>query len=110
MANQFKKSMVTAVGTTPVVAYSTNSSTRATVIGINVANVTAGNILVSIIFEDENLVQGYIVKDVAVGKNTALAAMGGDQKLVLEPNNSILVVTNANNGADVIVSSLEIIS
>jgi hypothetical protein len=36
--------------------------------------------------------------------------MGGDQKLVLEPNNVLIVETNKNNSADVIVSYLEITS
>ena len=48
MANQFKKTMTTGVGTTPVDVYTTGPTTRATVIGINIANTTAGTILVSI--------------------------------------------------------------
>jgi len=110
MANQFKKTMTTNVGTTPVDVYTTGPSTRATVIGINIANTTNGTILVSIKFTDDNSTQGFIVKDVAIAKNTSLAAMGGDQKLVMEPNNSIVVVSNTANSADVILSALEIIT
>ena len=102
--------METGIGTNPVEVYATGASTRATVIGINIANTTNGTILVSIKFTDDNSTQGFIVKDVAIAKNTSLAAMGGDQKLVMEPNNSIVVVSNTANSADVILSALEIIT
>ena len=110
MANQFKKSMVTDVSTTLTPVYTTGASTRATVIGINIANTTSGTILVSIKFTDETSTEGYIVKDVPIAKNTSLAAMGGDQKLVMEPNNTISVISNTADSADVIVSALEIIT
>jgi imidazoleglycerol phosphate dehydratase HisB len=108
MANQFKKTMETGIGTNPIEVYTTGASTRATVIGINIANTTNGTIQVSIKFRDDTSAEGYIVKDVSIAKGTALAAMGGDQKLVLEPNNFIVVVSNTENSADVIVSALEI--
>lgn len=109
MSNQFTKQLTVDVGTTPATVYSTGAGTRATVIGINIANTTAGSIVVSIQFvDDATATTGYIVKDVVVAKGTSLAAIGGDQKLVLEPEDSILVSSNTADSADVLVSALEI--
>lgn len=109
MANQFTKQLTTNVGTGPATVYATGVGTRATVIGINIANTTANSIVVSIQFVDDAAnITGYIVKDVVIAKGTSLAAIGGDQKLVMEPEDSITVSSNTAASADVLVSALEI--
>ena len=111
MANQFVKKLTIDVGVTASTVYTAGATTRATIIGINIANTTAGPITVSIQFYDNaNTATGYIVKDVVIAKGTSLAAMGGDQKLVAEPNDQIKVISSAATSADVIVSALEITS
>jgi hypothetical protein len=111
MANQFTKQLTVDVGTTPLTVYSTGVTTRATVIGINIANTTNNSITVSIQFvDDASATTGYIVKDVVIAKGTSLAAIGGDQKLVLEPEDSITVTSSSAASADVLVSALEITS
>lgn len=110
MANQFNNKLTRSVGTTSTLVYSTNSNTRATVIGINIANITPNTIYVDIIFVDGQNHEGYVSKNVEIASGTSLAAMGGDQKLVLVPNNSIKVVSSDANSVDVIVSALEITS
>ena len=47
---------------------------------------------------------------VAGAAGSALAAMGGDQKLVMEPLNYLLINSDTAASVDVIVSVLEIIS
>ena len=111
MSNQFTKQLTVGVGTTPATVYSTGINTRATVIGINIANTTSNSITVSIQFvDDANTATGYIVKDVVIARGTSLAAIGGDQKLVLEPEDSITVTSSSAASADVLVSALEITS
>jgi hypothetical protein len=111
MSNQFTKQLTVDVGTTPETVYSTGVNTRATVIGINIANTTSNSITVSIQFvDDANSATGYIVKDVVIARGTSLAAIGGDQKLVLEPEDSITVTSSSATSADVLVSALEITS
>lgn len=102
--------MTKGIGTTATEVYATGANTRATVIGINIANLTEDTIFVDITFTDETASTGYIVKNTEIPAGTALAAMGGDQKLVLEPNNSIQVASDTANSVDVVVSSLEIIT
>ncbi len=109
MSNQFVKTLTTDVGTTPETVYTTGISTRSTVIGINIANTTSGPITVDIQFyDDANTNTGYIVKGVVIAKGTSLAAICGDQKIVLEPEDSIIVTSSVATSADVIVSALEI--
>jgi hypothetical protein len=109
MANQFVKKLTINVGTSASTVYTAGSTTRATIIGINVANTSASSITVSIqLYDSANTRTGYIVKNVTIAKGTALAAMGGDQKLVVEPNDQIKVISTVAGSADVIVSALEI--
>lgn len=110
MANTFVKETATDVGTNPVDVYTTGSDTRSTVIGINIANTSTSNIECDIILRDESSTEVYIVKGCPINRNSALAAMGGDQKLVMEPNNVLIIRTNKDNSADVVVSALEITS
>lgn len=114
MANIFNNKLTADVGITSTIVYSTNSTTKATVIGINLANKLASNITVDIILE---VITGgtipitetcYVVKNVVIPAGNSLAAIGGDQKLVLTTNNNLKVQSSANNSVDVIVSVLEI--
>jgi hypothetical protein len=108
MANQFGNATAKNVGTNPVDIYTTGATTRATIIGINIANTSTSDIEVSIKMRDSTSSEYFIVKDTPIARYSALAAMGGDQKLVMAPNNVLIVETNKENAADVIVSYLEI--
>lgn len=110
MANQFGNATAKNVGINPIDIYTTGSTTRATVIGINIANVSTSDIEVSIKLRDSTSSEYYIVKDTPIARYAALAAMGGDQKLVMEPNNVLIIETNKTDSADVVVSYLEITS
>lgn len=108
MANQFGNAKAKNVGINPVDIYTTGSTTRATIIGINIANTSTSDIEISIKLRDSTSSEYFIVKDTPIARYAALAAMGGDQKLVMEPNNVLIVQTNKEDAADVIVSYLEI--
>lgn len=109
MANKFSNQLTPDVGTTPEVVYSTDANTVSTVIGINIANKTTGTIYANIELEGADSTKTFLVKDVVIPRGSSLAAMGGDQKLVMTENNTLSVSTTADNGADVIVSVLEIV-
>jgi hypothetical protein len=110
MANQFNKTLNIGVGTSPVEVYSTGASTRATVIGINIANTTDDTVFVNIQLKDENNITGFVVKDAEIPPGSALAAMGGDQKLVMDPLNYLIISSDTASSIDVVVSVLEITS
>ena len=108
MANTFNNKITTSVGTTQTEVYATDANTKATVIGINVSNNTTGTIVVDIVIEDALATQANIVKGVRIPSGTALAAIGGDQKLVMVENNRLLVQSDTAASSDVTVSILEI--
>ncbi len=107
MANVFNNQLTSDVGTTPVTVYSTNSVTKATVIGINISNNTSSTVTADIILDD-GVSTVYIVKGARIPAGTALAAMGGDQKLVINESSTLSVQTDTTASSDVVVSVLEI--
>lgn len=107
MANVFNNRLTENVGTSPLVVYSTNGVTKATVIGINISNNTSATVTADIILDD-GVKQVNIVKGARIPAGTALAAMGGDQKLVINENSSLSVQTDTTASSDVVVSVLEI--
>jgi hypothetical protein len=109
MANVFKNSMTSGVGTTGVVAYTAPAATTTTIIGVSVANINSNNISVSVMARDssENKTV-YLVKDALITPNSSTILVGGEQKIVLEANDFLSVTSSLANSADVIVSVLEI--
>lgn len=107
MANVFNNQLTAGVGTSPQVVYSTDSITKATVIGINISNNTTATVTADILMDD-GVTEVYIVKSARIPAGTSLAAIGGDQKLVINENTSLSVQTDTASSSDVIVSVLEI--
>jgi hypothetical protein len=109
MANRFNNQQTTDIGTVLTKIYETDATTVSTVIGINVANKTSNTIYADIVMQGADSTQTYLVKGVVIPKGQSLAAMGGDQKLVMVENNVLFVSSSAAASADVIVSVLEIV-
>jgi nucleoside-triphosphatase THEP1 len=109
MANTFKNSITGSIGTTNTTVYATPSATSATVIGVSVANVITNNISVSVRLTDTSTSKTvYLVKDALLVPGGSAVLVGGEQKLVMEANDYLSVVSSAASSADVIVSVLEI--
>lgn len=108
MANTFNNNAITSVGTTPTELYSTGAATKATVIGINIANILTQTVTCDIILENELSQAFFIVKGAVIPAGSSLAAIGGDQKLALTGNNRILINADNPNAIDGIISVLEI--
>ena len=85
----------------------TSPATQTTLIGMTIANITAGVITVGV-----KLVNGatetWIVKDAPIPTGGSLVVLGGDYKLVMETSDSIKVRSNTANSMNVITSYLEI--
>lgn len=100
MANVFKNYTSASVGTSPVTTYTVPSSTVAVIIGMNLANRTAGQIEV-----DVQLGSTYIVKGAPIPAGSALSVLDG--KIIAETTETIVVTSNTASSADVILSVLE---
>ena len=108
MANFFKNKVVTEVGTLEVELLATTPSTRATVIGLSLANLTASNILASITVEDDSAVKGHYIKDVIIPPNQSLRVVNGGEKLILAPSNTLAISCSQDAALDVVMSYVEI--
>lgn len=83
-------------------------ATEATIIGMSIAN-TAGSLInvdVELINSDGDNV--FIVKGAPIPAGSSLVPIGGEQKLVLEDDDILRVVSDTANSADTVVSVLEI--
>jgi len=100
MANTFKSYQSTGV-TTETIVYTGAAATQCTVIGLSIANTTSAPVTV-----DVKLNTAYLVKSAPVVVGSALIAVGGDQKLVIETGDTLKVT--ASGTVDVITSTLEI--
>lgn len=109
MANTFKNSIKGPAGTGGLSVYTCPAATSATVIGVNVANILTQNIQVDVqITDDSATVTKYLVKGATIPQGSSTILVGGEQKVVLEANDSITVTSTVDNSVDVVVSVLEI--
>lgn len=100
MANAFKGYEVSGI-TTETVIYTGPTATQSTVIGLTVANTSGLATLVSV---KKNTT--FLVKDAPVPAGGSIVVVGGDQKLVIEPTDTVSVL--ADNTVDAVISVLEI--
>ena len=109
MANTFKRKLSRSIGTslTAVGGYTVAASTEVTVIGLAIANTTGAQILVDVTVNDGSN-DTYLVKQAPVPSGGSIVIIGGDQKVVLETNDSIKVKSDTASSVDVVMSILEI--
>ena len=109
MANAFKNKTHRQIGTTltKVEAYDCPGSTETTIIGLTIANTAASQIEVDATLNDGTN-DFYIVKAAPVPVGSSLVVIGGDQKVVLMPGDSVKVRSDTATSADAIMSILEI--
>ena len=108
MATLFKNSVVKNVGKEPVEILETDASTRATVIGLSLTNLTSSFVYVSVLLQDDTSVTGYYLKETLLPANTSLRAVSTGEKLIVATNNKLLVQSSVNDSVDVVLSHVEI--
>lgn len=107
MANSFKN-YVSANVLSNTVVHTGASGTQTTVIGLSLANISNGSLTANVHLHSGG--SNYqLVKNAVVPFGGTLIPVGGDQKLVLETNDSLCVSSSGpTDGVDVILSVLEI--
>mgnify|MGYP001079218349 CR=1 FL=1 len=108
MANTFKLKTDTAVGTSAATVYTCPSATQTTVIGMTVANIVTSQIEVDVQITNNDGDNVYVIKNAPIPVGSSLVVIGGEQKVVLEPSDTITVTSNTLSSADVALSILEI--
>lgn len=112
MATIFKNKVSPEVGTTPLTVLTTDSTFRATVIGMSLANLTTETLRISITVVDNSNplapVEAHYLKNVVLPANQSLRAVNGGEKLMIAPDNELRVRSDVDASVDVIVSYVEI--
>ena len=100
MPNTFKNYTSASVGTSPVTVYTVPASTTSVTIGLNVANVSANQIMI-----DVQAAGAYVIKGAPIPAGAALSVLDG--KIILEAADTLVVTASAATSADVLLSVLE---
>ena len=104
MANTFKNYFGKNVSSNTVI-FTAGSGVQATVIGMTIANLSNAPINANVVINSGGT-DYYLVKEATVPLGGSLVPIGGDQKVVLEADDTLAVSSSANS--DVILSVLEI--
>ena len=109
MATLFKNKVVNAVGVLPVDIYEADASTRATVIGLSLTNLTQSFVYVNVLIQDDTSVTGYYLKETLLPANTSLRVVATGEKLIVAPSNKIQIQSSVDDSVDVVMSFVEIV-
>ena len=107
MPNTFKSNVAANVVTSGNNVYTCPSATQTTLIGMTLANKSAGTITANV-FLTRSTVDYSIISNAPILTGSTLIPIGGDQKVVLQAADVLKVTTSANGSLDVIASLLEI--
>jgi len=109
MATLFKNKVVNSVGIVPVDIYEADASTRATVIGMSLTNLTQSFVYVDVLMQDDTSVTGYYLKQALLPANTSLRVVATGEKLIIAPSNKLQVKSSIDDSVDVVLSFVEIV-
>lgn len=110
MPNLFQSALSSNV-TSNTVVYTNNDSVangqQSILVGMTIANKTSASVLANVIIHKQSSgVNHYLVQEASIPFGGAIVPVGGDQKLTVGQNNSVMVHTSGS--CDVILSILEI--
>jgi len=109
MPTVFKSYTTNNIGITANVIFIGPASTQTTVIGITIANKFTQPVDVDFFITKNGIAANtYIVKNATIPKGGTLVPVGGEQKVVIEQNDKLYVVSNTAASVDVLISTLEI--
>jgi hypothetical protein len=109
MANTFINRISGSIGNTETTIYTTPPLTTTTVIGVSVSSRVQSNILVDVkIVESGSLNTAFLCTGSLIPPGSNIILVGGEQKVVLETGDSLILRSNTAGSADIVVSALEI--
>jgi hypothetical protein len=108
MPTIFKHAVNKEIGTTPVDVVQIGQSIRATVIGMNLVNVTESVITTNIFVVDDASTEVYYAKDLVIPPNTTLKVITQGEKLILPEFSGLRISSSEDNSIDSTISYVEI--
>ena len=109
MASFFRNAVIKEIGITPVTALQTAGNTRMTIIGLSLANLTEGLVLIDVQLTDDTATTGYYAKQISVPPNSSLRLVNGGEKLILAESNTLTINSNVAASVDAIISYVELV-
>jgi hypothetical protein len=109
MANTFYRKTLANIGliANTVGSYTVGGGVTSVVLSLSIAN-TSGATVYASAFVANGASLTYIVKSAPVSAGGTLVVIGGDQKVVLQTNDNVKVVSDTVNSLDCIMSVMEI--
>lgn len=108
MANTFINRISGSIGTTEQTVYTVPGGTTTTLIGVSVASRIQSNIMVDVRVTKTGGSSAYLCTGSLVTPGSNIILVGGDQKVVLTAGDEVLVKSDVETSADVVLSALEI--
>jgi hypothetical protein len=108
MATAFKNKIISAVGTSPVKIYEGPVGVETTVIGLSLANISAGIITVSVFVQDDTSAQAFYIKNAQISPASSLRVVVSGEKLIIPAEYDLFVESNTAAAVDVVMSYVEI--
>ena len=107
MANTFKSNVSANIVTSGNTVYTCPGATQTTLIGMTLANKSAGTITANVYLRRSSTDYS-IISNAPILTGSTLVPIGGEQKVVLQAADELKITTSANGSLDVIASLLEI--
>ena len=113
MATFFRNKLESEVGTSEIEVISVGTTSRVTVIGMSLTNLTDDIVRASIRIENTDEASpndsAYYIKNVIVPANQSLRVINGGEKLVLAGDMNVYIQSNTAASLDFVASYVEII-
>ena len=109
MANTFYRKTLANVGliANTVGSYTVGGGVTSVVLGLSICNTSGGAVSASA-FIANGASLTFLVKSAPVSAGGTLVVIGGDQKIVLQTNDNVKVVSDTVNSLDCVMSIMEI--
>ena len=104
MANTFLRKVSSNVSTVETAVGGYTSTNGAVVIGLSISNTTASQVFANVSINN-GITSHYIVRNVTIPAQSSVVAVGDNQKIILQTNDSVKVSASAN--VDVIMNIME---
>ena len=110
MAQNFRRYIERAIGTSATdIPDGANFDSYDTIVGINLANIVAQQITVSVYISNSGN-NYYIIKDAPIPAGSSLQILDGGAKFVVQSGDRLNIVSDTASSVDVVVSAVDDIS
>ncbi len=110
MAQNFRRYIERAIGTSATdIPDGANFDSYDTIVGINLANIVAQQILVSVYISNGGN-NYYLIKDAPIPAGSSLQLLDGGAKFVVQSGDRLNIVSDTASSLDVVVSAVDDIS